>query len=393
MNNKILCVDDDRNILEGYRRTLRKDFNIFIAEGGVQALAEIAENGPFSVIVSDMRMPGMDGIQFLSRVKEIAPQSTRLMLTGNSDQQTAINAVSEGNIFRFLTKPCPPELLAQALNAGLEQYRLVTAEKQLLEQTLNNSLQVLVDILAMINETAFSRSTRVKKMAREIAERLKIPNVWEVEIAAMLSQIGCITVPEEILRKISKGEKVSDNEARLFLRHPKIGYDLIGQIPRMQRVAEIIANQNQRFIDESGSSESGNQTDEIRVGEQILKVVLDFDKLRVSGNTLQSAFRILVERIGWYNPLILNCLKTLIEGQVEEYKSIELDISHLKPGMILENSLVSKRGSLLLSPGQEISLTMIMRLKNFVDEGLIDDKFLVSSVVENNEFMELSYSI
>ncbi|HRH45201.1 MAG TPA: response regulator [Pyrinomonadaceae bacterium] len=393
MNNKILCVDDDRNILEGYRRTLRKDFNIHIAEGGAQALAEINENGPFAVIVSDMRMPGMDGIQFLSRVKEIAPESIRLMLTGNSDQQTAINAVNEGNIFRFLTKPCPPELLAKALTAGLEQYRLVTAEKQLLEQTLNNSLQVMVDILAMINETAFSRSTRVKKMAREIAERLKVQNIWEVEIAAMLSQIGCITVPEEILQKISKGEKISDNEARLFLKHPKIGCDLIGQIPRMEKVAEIIANQNKRFIDESGLPEQSNQTDKIRVGEQILKVVLDFDKLRVSGYTLQSAFRKLVERIGWYNPLILNCLKDLIEGQVEEYKSIELDISNLKPGMILENSLVSKRGSLLLSPGQEISLTMIMRLKNFVEEGLIDNKFLVSSVVENDSLMELSYSI
>ena len=73
MTKKILCVDDDPNILQGYKRALRKDFDISIAEGGEPGLALIAQEGPFAVIVSDMRMPGMDGVQFLSRVKETAP--------------------------------------------------------------------------------------------------------------------------------------------------------------------------------------------------------------------------------------------------------------------------------------------------------------------------------
>ena len=176
MNNKILCVDDDSNILQGYKRTLRKDYEIFIAEGGEQGLSTIEKDGPFAVVVSDMRMPGMDGVQFLSRVKTVAPDTIKIMLTGNSDQQTAMDAVNEGSIFRFLTKPCPPEVLAKTLDNGLEQYRLATTEKDLLEQTLNKSLQVLVDILAMINPTAFNRSTRVKKLAREIADKLKIKN-------------------------------------------------------------------------------------------------------------------------------------------------------------------------------------------------------------------------
>src|ERR1700733_8122058 len=103
MSNRILCVDDDINILEGYQRALRKEFDITTAPGGEEALVKIRDEGPFAVVVSDMRMPGMDGIQLLTRIKQVAPESVRIMLTGNADQQTAMNAVNEGNIFRFLT--------------------------------------------------------------------------------------------------------------------------------------------------------------------------------------------------------------------------------------------------------------------------------------------------
>src|SRR5829696_4359 len=137
MIGKILCVDDERNVLEAYQRSLRKEFHIEIATSGAEGLAAVESQGPYAVIVSDMRMPGMDGIRFLAKVKEKAPDSVRIMLTGNADQQTAIEAVNEGNIFRFLTKPCPPETLAKALSAGLQQYWLVVAEKELLEKTLS----------------------------------------------------------------------------------------------------------------------------------------------------------------------------------------------------------------------------------------------------------------
>ncbi len=146
MSTKILCVDDEPNILAGYRRSLRKQFEIETAPGGAEALAMIAEGGPYAVLVTDMRMPGMDGIQFLREAQRVAPDSVRIMLTGNADQQTAAGAVNEGRIFRFLNKPCPAEDLAHALAAGLEQYRLVTAEKELLEKTLGGTIRMMMEI-------------------------------------------------------------------------------------------------------------------------------------------------------------------------------------------------------------------------------------------------------
>ena len=158
MTTKILCVDDELNVLEALSRSLRKDFRISIAQSGELGISMIENEGPFAVVVSDMRMPEMDGIEFLGRVQSMSPETVRIMLTGNADQQTAIRAVNDGNIFRFLNKPCPSDVLTSALTAGLEQYRLVNAEKNLLEQTLNKSVEVLVDILAIVNPTAFGRS-------------------------------------------------------------------------------------------------------------------------------------------------------------------------------------------------------------------------------------------
>src|SRR6266404_8812143 len=123
MSEKILCVDDESSILRGFERVLDGTFPIQTATSGEEGLTLVSEQEPFAVVVSDMRMPGMDGIQFLRKLKEIAPDTVRMMLTGNDDQQTTIDAVNRGNIFRFLTKPCSPEDLEQAIVAGIQQYK------------------------------------------------------------------------------------------------------------------------------------------------------------------------------------------------------------------------------------------------------------------------------
>ena len=134
--NKILFVDDEPQILKGFQRQLSDVFDVDIAVGGMEGIAKIENHGPYAVVVSDMHMPGLDGIQFLSKVKEHFPDTVRMMLTGHADVEVAMGAVNTGNIFRILTKPCTRENLCTSLNAGLDFYRLIRAEKELLEQTL-----------------------------------------------------------------------------------------------------------------------------------------------------------------------------------------------------------------------------------------------------------------
>ncbi len=123
MEHRILFIDDDTNILDGFKRKLRKRFSIETAEGGEKGLDAVKRNGPFSVVVSDLKMPGMDGNRFLSQVKDLSPETARILLTGYADLRSAIEAINNGNIFRLLTKPCDTVDLIQALENGIEQYK------------------------------------------------------------------------------------------------------------------------------------------------------------------------------------------------------------------------------------------------------------------------------
>lgn len=247
MNERILCVDDDPRVLQAYQRALHKKFSIEGAVSGEEALELIARNGPYAVIVADMRMPGMNGIQLLVKVGEIAPDSVRMMLTGNADQQTALDAVNEGHIFRFMTKPCAPDCFAKVLEAGIEQYRLITAEHELLSHTLSGSVKVLTDVLGLVNPTAFGRASRVHRLVRQISREMGVQRPWLLEIAAMLSQIGCVAIPEETLLKVFNGQELSIAEQKAFLQHAQTGRDLLISIPRLEEAAEIIAHQNDLY--------------------------------------------------------------------------------------------------------------------------------------------------
>lgn len=157
MAEKVLLVDDEEHVLRGYHRLLHRRFELEVAMGGVQALQAVEGHGPFAVIVTDMRMPGLSGMEVLGEVMRLSPDTTRIMLTGNLDQRTAMDAVNQGQVFRFLTKPCGPDDLALAIQAGLRQHHMVIAEKELLQQTLMGSLQVLMDLLSTLDPEAFGR--------------------------------------------------------------------------------------------------------------------------------------------------------------------------------------------------------------------------------------------
>jgi DNA-binding NtrC family response regulator len=132
MSEKILFVDDNTIILSAFQLQLRKRYAVSVASSGQLGLDMMKQEGPFAVVISDMRMPQMDGFTFLKKAQEISPDSVLMMLTGNADQKTAIDAVNNDNVFRFITKPCQSELLISSIDAALKQSRLIHAEKKLL---------------------------------------------------------------------------------------------------------------------------------------------------------------------------------------------------------------------------------------------------------------------
>ncbi|HKX30787.1 MAG TPA: HD domain-containing phosphohydrolase [Blastocatellia bacterium] len=380
MNEKILCVDDERNVLEAYQRSLRKEFEIEIATGAAEGLEAVANRGPFAVIVSDMRMPHMDGIRFLARVKEVSPDSVRIMLTGNADQQTAIQAVNEGSIFRFLNKPCSPQNLAVALNAAIHQYRLTVAEKELLEKTLIGCVQVLTEILSMVNPTAFGRASRVRRMVSQLAEVLKIRDTWQVEVAAMLSQVGCISIPEEILNRLYYGHVLDNDELKMIQAHPQIGYDLLKHIPRLEGVAEIVAYQEKLFNGQ-GLPNDHRRGAELPIGARILKVALDFDKMLQGRRNASEVLETIQKRSGLYDPAVVDALRSILSTE-NLYEMKYVRINDLSPNMLLAEDIFSVKGVLLIPNGQPINPSLCLRLKNFRDSGAINEPIKVLQSIQ-----------
>ena len=144
MKDKILLVDDEAMVLDGLKRQLRNQFSIDTALSGEDALKQVLENGPYAVIVSDFMMPGMNGIEFLSRVKMTNPDTVRMMLTGTADMPTAIRAVNEGSIFQFHPKPCPADTLCQAIQSAIGEYRKVSSDQMQLKNFKSSLAQASV---------------------------------------------------------------------------------------------------------------------------------------------------------------------------------------------------------------------------------------------------------
>ncbi|GAB6164502.1 response regulator [Thermostilla marina] len=363
MIERVLCVDDDPNVLQAYKRTLRKRYDLEVALGGEDGLKAVRECGPYAVVVSDMQMPGMNGIEFLRQVKEIAPETVRMMLTGNADQETAIQAVNEGAIFRFMTKPCPPETFSKMLDAGIEQYRLVTAEKELLSKTLAGSVRVLTEILTAVSPQAFGRASRVRATVSKLCKAMRVPNTWQVEIAAMLSQIGCVAVPAHILEKVYNGEELKPQEREIYESHPKLARELLAKIPRLDRVAEIVGYQEKHY-DGSGFPEDFVAGDQIPLGSRILKLALDWDTLCNVGLNPEIALAEINDRDGWYDPKVVEAFRRTLN--IEEVHVVrQVKIADLKDGTVLADDVVSVQGTLLCSKGQVVTPAIRLRLRNY----------------------------
>ncbi|MGV7931273.1 MAG: HD domain-containing phosphohydrolase [Spirochaetota bacterium] len=378
MEEKILFVDDDENLLASMRRSLQKYFNVETAVGAEAGIAIIKD--AFAVVVSDFRMPGMDGVQFLSKVREIAPNTVRMMLTGYADINTAIEAVNQGNIFRLLTKPCPQETLIAAITAGIEQYRLIVAEREMMEKTLGASLKVLVELLSLANPGAFSRASRIRRYTTLLGKKMGVKNLWQIEIAAMLSQIGCITIPEETLAKFYRGGPLSAVEQRMYMIHPRTGADLIGKIPRLESIAEMILFQEKHY-DGTGFPEDKKVAGAIPEGARILKLAIDFDTLVSSGADPFNAISEIKRRDGWYDDNMVIALDAVLKKEkLYEIKSVSLE--QLSARMIFAEDVYSEGGALLMQRGVEVTAAMILRLKNVDKHGGIRQPLRVIVGVE-----------
>lgn len=369
-NKRILFVDDDEKLLNGILRQQGDRFDLTTALGGVEAIDTIQHEGPFAVVVSDMRMPQMNGIELLKRVRAIAPDTVRMMFTGFAELNSTIEAINEGNIFRFIAKPCCEIDMANSLNAALRQHALIEAEKELVEGTLRGSVNILSEMLSLVSPLAFSQTTRVRGIVDGLLKQIKIENQWQLEIAAMLSSLGCVTIPNEVLEKKLNGEAVSRDEEKIFANHPRQASDLIKTIPRLEQVAEIIRCQ------QMPSDEKGVDGKPVPVESRILKLAIEFDRKERSSKSSLHAFREFKDRNHDYGDDLIDALERFIKEE-RSFSCEEVRLHEITEGMILAEDLRRDGGTLLMSQGQRLSASAIRLLENYAKNSSLGGRIKV----------------
>jgi response regulator RpfG family c-di-GMP phosphodiesterase len=360
----VLCVDDERQVLEGLAGNLRARYTVVTATSAADALAHVEQTPELDVIVTDMRMPGIDGAEFLRRCREAAPHVSRILLTGHADTKSAVAAVNDGQIFRFLTKPCPPPALLAAVDAAVSQTRLVTTETDLLERTLKGCIAALTEVLSLANPRLFGRATQLRELVVGIARGVGCEVPWHYEVAAMLSQLALASLPEDLLQKFQRGQVLSDDDLASFGRLPRIADALLAHIPRLEQVRAIIAGANTPYQPYDGMPESG-EARMLAQGAQLLRTANEFMLHSSRGMTNADALAALRAFEQPFDPFMLEALGQLIADRDSGRRVLAVTIAGMSPGMILAQDLVTSSGVLIAARGYEITPTLIEKLRNY----------------------------
>ncbi len=355
---RILCVDDEPELLRSLRLNLRKQFDVTIAESGRAGIAAVeaaiaeGHDPAFDVIVSDMRMPEMSGAQFLSEMYSRHPEIPRLLLSGQSDLESTIAAINDAKILRFLTKPCSPQLLIETLDDCLETSRLRAAEKNLLELTLKGTVTVLSEILGLVSAAAYTRTLRIDERVRGACVALDRPMSWELGIATLLSQIGCVVVLDQ------------EKDAVSGRSHVEIAAELLQNVPRLDRVADLVRHQ----LDEAPAQQvdAADATDQTAFELELLRCAAHFEAKLDTGLSRKDASTVLRDLATPPPRWILDAVASVVPG-TEALVEVEVSIDQLAPGMQLTSDLYLPQGPKLATEGTPLTTTLIKRLAAFSD--------------------------
>ena len=362
--SRVVCVDDEPQVLSGLSLHLRRRYEVETATSGAAALELLARQPQAAVVISDMRMPGMTGAELLEKASAAYPHTTRILLTGHAEVDSAIAAVNKGSVFRFLVKPCPPPELLAAVDAAAELHRSTVAEQTLLEQTLHGSIKMLTEVMAISNPVSFGRAQRIKQHVTSLLDKLELGERWQVEVAAMLSQLSSFTLPPETVEKIYYGATLSVEEQAMLERTPDVTEQLLSHIPRLEAVREIL-NQYPKPYRKIEQHEASHDKQQIQRWSQILRVAADFDTLEAQGLSSGVALTTLKGRSDQYDPQVLSAFLSLFGQHKDGDKIRDISVGALRSGMILAADVKMATGTLFVARGYEVTPAFLERIRNF----------------------------
>lgn len=361
----VLFVDDERRLVDVYADIFGTEFDVHIATSGQEALQKIRQLKNVAVVMSDFHMPVMDGATFLQEVMNYAPQATRILLTGTAGITGAKDAVNKGQIFRFLTKPCPLDQLRGAIEAGVDQYRLFNAERMVMQETLIECISALMEVLAVTNPVAFGRAQRIKGIVQHLARWLDCAGFWQLEAAALLSQLGYFAINSELAEKMYYGRELTAEEQARAATVPGNARRLLEHVPRLEPVIQILAALE--WTDDQ-LARLGERM--VGLGARILGAALEYDLLTNKGLSKAQILESLRGRQTRFGVAVIDALAAMIGTTEEAEELLEIPLRQATPGMRLRQEIRTTAGALLVPAGIEISTRLMDRISQIAPAAL-----------------------
>lgn len=366
--SRILMVDDDLSMLRAVERRLERHYDIVFANTGEEGLNKIETDGPFPVIVSDMQMPGMDGIRFVQKARRRSPLSVFVMMTGQVDEQTTLRAMNEGQIFRFVQKPCSHEDLLGTLEASWRQYHLINAEKQLLQKTLVGAVDAIVNIFETVMPDGTTRSTTIQRIVENLEYSLRIQKRWEYALASRLSLLGYGLIGRSLTDVVSQPHFSEEDENEFMAKACGKTAEVLNKIPRLKTTSQIIA----QVVNSTGlipTLSPIGDTEVVQVGATLLRIALEWETCKRLGLTPSEAVNTMRRKLPDLNEEVVTVLQDF-EFEIAAAETLRVPVYDLKTGMVVQDTICTQDGRVLISEGRRLTKKLLDKLNTCIRDGM-----------------------
>ena len=352
---KIMLVTSDAAFAAEAGNVLESIVDLACLPDAEKGLAMLAQDDRFAAVLSGVHLPGMNGLKFLAQVRAKHPRAMRLLVTADRSFKTAAGAINAAHISKLLPRPCPATALKAAVQEAVRKYRQErSSDADTTRDVLLGCARMLVDILELTHPGAVQRSKRIRPRAQQICTELKAMPSQSMDMVILLSNIGCVALPPELLEAMESGKRLSKEDMQIYMTHPSIAAHLLSNMPRMAKIAEIIRHQNTPASQEPP------------LAARILKACIDMDQMELTGAPPDKALTFMATRPKVYDPKVLAALKrTLEESRLA--RCMNLTVADLEPGMVMQRDMVTTAGNVLVSKGDTLSEASHLRLQTFKD--------------------------
>ena len=346
----VLFVDDDPNILKAIKRNLHGRYKVAVAET-IDTATEYLDNHHFPVVFSDMKMPSMNGADFLILVKEKNPDSIRVLLTGESNVNDAIKAINESDIYKILMKPCTPENLCSTIDSALKLYHAHALEAMIMDKSLIGFVYIILDLLKIISPEIFKRSIDITKIVRSPKTNFQVSDSWSFEVACLLMYLGSIHY------RLYKFESIygSENMVKVIRKSAS----LLSKIPKFEPVYQIL-NDLSEFYHKQTTIEA------LDSDSKVLKFLVDYHSM-INDSKRNEKLRHM------YSVDVIAQVPFLFGKKAPETKFRSISVQEVHTGMKTAEDVTTKSGSILIFKDEiitdkHISTLMIFSTKEYLNE-------------------------